>query len=107
MLVRKLWPLGFVPSLDRKIGLPPHTAGMATVSRKAWMWRNMMAELFGKATGTNRGKGGSMHITDVRVGMLGVNPIVGMGVTHGSEPPFRRKSVEVAKWPPLSLATVP
>jgi pyruvate dehydrogenase E1 component alpha subunit len=42
----------------------------------------MMAELFGRVTGTNRGKGGSMHITDVRVGMLGVNPIVGMGVTH-------------------------
>jgi pyruvate dehydrogenase E1 component alpha subunit len=45
--------------------------------------RRMMAELFGKTTGTNRGKGGSMHITDVRVGMLGVNPIVGMGTTHG------------------------
>jgi acetoin:2,6-dichlorophenolindophenol oxidoreductase subunit alpha len=44
--------------------------------------RPMMAELYGKATGTNRGKGGSMHITDVRLGMLGVNPIVGMGATH-------------------------
>lgn len=44
--------------------------------------RPMMAELYGKATGTNRGKGGSMHITDVRAGMLGVNPIVGMGVPH-------------------------
>ena len=44
--------------------------------------RAMMAELYGKATGTNRGKGGSMHITDIRVGMLGVNPIVGMGTTH-------------------------
>ena len=44
--------------------------------------RRMMAELYGKATGTNRAKGGSMHITDVSVGMLGVNPIVGMGVTH-------------------------
>lgn len=42
----------------------------------------MMAELYGKSTGTNRGKGGSMHITDIRAGMLGVNPIVGMGVTH-------------------------
>lgn len=42
----------------------------------------MMAELYGKSTGTNRGKGGSMHITDIRKGMLGVNPIVGMGVTH-------------------------
>lgn len=44
--------------------------------------RRMMAELYGKETGTNRGKGGSMHITDVRVGMLGVNPIVGMGTAH-------------------------
>jgi TPP-dependent pyruvate/acetoin dehydrogenase alpha subunit len=44
--------------------------------------RPMMAELYGKSTGTNRGKGGSMHITDVSVGMLGVNPIVGAGATH-------------------------
>ena len=44
--------------------------------------RKMMAEVYGKSTGTNHGKGGSMHITDFRVGMLGVNPIVGMGVTH-------------------------
>jgi pyruvate dehydrogenase E1 component alpha subunit len=42
----------------------------------------MMAELFGKATGTNRGKGGSMHITDISKGMLGVNPILGMGTPH-------------------------
>jgi acetoin:2,6-dichlorophenolindophenol oxidoreductase subunit alpha len=42
----------------------------------------MMAELFGKATGTNRGKGGSMHITDMSKGMLGVNPILGMGTPH-------------------------
>jgi pyruvate dehydrogenase E1 component alpha subunit len=44
--------------------------------------RRMVAELYGKTTGTNRGKGGSMHITDVTVGMLGVNPIVGMGTPH-------------------------
>ena len=44
--------------------------------------RLMMAELFGKATGTNRGKGGSMHVTDIRKGILGVNPIVGAGVAH-------------------------
>lgn len=42
----------------------------------------MMAELFGKTTGTNRGKGGSMHMTDIRRGILGVNPIVGAGVAH-------------------------
>jgi pyruvate dehydrogenase E1 component alpha subunit len=44
--------------------------------------RKMMAEVYGKTTGTNRGKGGSMHITDFQVGMLGVNPIVGSGPTH-------------------------
>ncbi len=44
--------------------------------------RKMMAELYGKVTGTNRAKGGSMHITDVAKGMLGVNPIVGAGATH-------------------------
>jgi pyruvate dehydrogenase E1 component alpha subunit len=42
----------------------------------------MMAELFGKVSGTNRGKGGSMHMTDLGKGILGVNPIVGAGVAH-------------------------
>jgi pyruvate dehydrogenase E1 component alpha subunit len=39
----------------------------------------MMAELFGKETGTSRGKGGSMHIFDFSIGMLGANGIVGAG----------------------------
>src|SRR5262245_18498896 len=39
----------------------------------------MMAELYGRATGTNRGKGGSMHIADTSVGMLGATGIVGSG----------------------------
>jgi len=40
----------------------------------------MMAELFGRATGTCKGKGGSMHIADLDKGMLGANGIVGAGV---------------------------
>ena len=40
---------------------------------------SMMAELFGKATGACKGKGGSMHIADVSKGMLGANGIVGGG----------------------------
>lgn len=39
----------------------------------------MMAELFGKATGYCKGKGGSMHIADVNLGILGANGIVGAG----------------------------
>src|SRR5674476_1363658 len=37
----------------------------------------MMAEIFGKSTGSCRGKGGSMHIADLSKGMLGANGIVG------------------------------
>ena len=39
----------------------------------------MMAELFGKKTGYCKGKGGSMHIADMEVGMLGAMGIVGSG----------------------------
>ena len=39
----------------------------------------MMAELFGKATGYCKGKGGSMHIADATKGILGANGIVGAG----------------------------
>ena len=39
----------------------------------------MMAELYGKSTGLCKGKGGSMHIADMDIGMLGANGIVGAG----------------------------
>jgi pyruvate dehydrogenase E1 component alpha subunit len=40
----------------------------------------MMAELFGRVDGYCRGKGGSMHIADFDIGMLGANGIVGAGL---------------------------
>jgi TPP-dependent pyruvate/acetoin dehydrogenase alpha subunit len=39
----------------------------------------MMKEIFGRRDGLCKGKGGSMHIADVSVGMLGANGIVGGG----------------------------
>jgi pyruvate dehydrogenase E1 component alpha subunit len=42
--------------------------------------QRMMAELFGRVDGYCRGKGGSMHIADFAVGMLGANGIVGGGL---------------------------
>ncbi len=39
----------------------------------------MMAEIYGRKTGSCRGKGGSMHIADLSKGMLGANGIVGGG----------------------------
>jgi TPP-dependent pyruvate/acetoin dehydrogenase alpha subunit len=40
----------------------------------------MMAEIFGRSDGYCRGKGGSMHIADFSIGMLGANGIVGGGL---------------------------
>jgi pyruvate dehydrogenase E1 component alpha subunit len=40
----------------------------------------MMCELFGRAGGTCAGKGGSMHIADFKVGMLGANGVVAAGI---------------------------
>jgi len=40
----------------------------------------MMAEIFGKRTGYCKGKGGSMHIVDYSLGILGANGIVGAGL---------------------------
>jgi len=41
--------------------------------------RGMMAEIYGRATGVCHGKGGSMHIADMDMGMMGANGIVGAG----------------------------
>ena len=46
---------------------------------KGGQFRPMMAELMGKSTGYCNGKGGSMHISSLELGMLGANGIVGAG----------------------------
>ena len=50
-----------------------------TLAKGASMQR-MMCELFGRASGSNQGKGGSMHIADFSVGMLGANGVVAAGM---------------------------
>ncbi len=42
--------------------------------------RRMMAELLGRVDGYGKGKGGSMHIADLDLGILGANGIVGGGI---------------------------
>jgi TPP-dependent pyruvate/acetoin dehydrogenase alpha subunit len=51
----------------------------------------MMAELFGRSTGLCGGKGGSMHVADLALGMMGANGIVGGG------PPLATGAALVAK----------
>jgi pyruvate dehydrogenase E1 component alpha subunit len=43
-----------------------------------------MAEILGKETGYCKGKGGSMHIADFRIGMLGATAVVGAGIPIAS-----------------------
>ena len=50
-----------------------------TLAKGASM-EKMMCELFGRVGGTNGGKGGSMHIADFSVGMLGANGVVAAGI---------------------------
>ncbi|NLE03534.1 MAG: thiamine pyrophosphate-dependent dehydrogenase E1 component subunit alpha, partial [Crenarchaeota archaeon] len=51
----------------------------------------MMAELFGKSTGYCKGKGGSMHIADRDLGILGANGIVGAGMPIATGAAFAMK----------------
>ena len=53
--------------------------GHAHILAKGGEPRFMFAELFGKATGYCKGKGGSMHIADFSRGILGANGVVGGG----------------------------
>jgi len=55
--------------------------GHGHVIAKGAKTNRMMAELFGKKTGYNKGKGGSMHIANTRIGILGANGIVAGGIT--------------------------
>ncbi len=53
--------------------------GHGHLAAKGGDFKYMYAELFGRATGYCKGKGGSMHIADLDLGMLGANGIVGGG----------------------------
>jgi len=54
--------------------------GHGHVIAKGAALKPMMAELFGKKSGYCKGKGGSMHIADMNIGILGANGIAGGGL---------------------------
>lgn len=53
--------------------------------------KRMLAEIYGKKTGCSIGRGGSMHLVDLAVGMMGSTPIVagsipvGVGLAFGAQ----------------------
>src|SRR5437879_3524956 len=54
--------------------------GHGHVLAKGGDLNRFFAELYGRATGLCRGKGGSMHVADIDLGILGANGVVGGGI---------------------------
>lgn len=73
-------PVGVCSALNADDVITSTHRGHGHVLAKGLDVRGAFAELFGKATGTNLGRGGSMHIADPALGIYGANGIVGAGV---------------------------
>jgi len=72
--------VGACATLDEGDYITSTHRGHGHIIAKGGDMKRMMAELYGKATGYNKGKGGSMHIADPGLGILGANGIVGGGI---------------------------
>jgi len=72
--------VGVCTALDRGDRIISTHRGHGHCIAKGADIKRMMAELFGRADGYCKGKGGSMHIADFAIGMLGANGIVGGGL---------------------------
>jgi len=71
--------VGFCEHLNSKDKISSTHRGHGHCIAKGVDIMAMMAEIYGKKTGACGGKGGSMHIADLDLGMLGANGIVGAG----------------------------
>jgi pyruvate dehydrogenase E1 component alpha subunit len=71
---------GVCAALRKTDRITSNHRGHGHMLAKGGQLNRMMAELFGKRTGYCKGKGGSMHIVDYSLGILGANGIVGGGL---------------------------
>ena len=71
---------GVCANLSRQDLITSTHRGHGHTLAKGASMEKMMCELFGRVAGTNGGKGGSMHIADFSVGMLGANGVVAAGI---------------------------
>ena len=72
--------VGVCTALDRGDRIISTHRGHGHCIAKGADLNRMMAELYGRQTGYCKGKGGSMHIADFGIGMLGANGIVAGGI---------------------------
>jgi pyruvate dehydrogenase E1 component alpha subunit len=70
---------GVMAHLNNQDQITSTHRGHGHVIAKGGQFSPMFAELYGKATGYCKGKGGSMHISNMALGILGANGIVGGG----------------------------
>jgi pyruvate dehydrogenase E1 component alpha subunit len=73
--------VGVCSALDRSDQIISTHRGHGHCIAKGADLNRMMAELYGRQTGYCKGKGGSMHIADFSIGMLGANGIVAGGIS--------------------------
>jgi TPP-dependent pyruvate/acetoin dehydrogenase alpha subunit len=71
--------VGVCMNLDHRDKIASTHRGHGHCIAKGVQVDGMMAEIFGRGSGTCGGKGGSMHIADLEKGMMGANGIVGGG----------------------------
>jgi pyruvate dehydrogenase E1 component alpha subunit len=76
--------VGVMAALNKEDYITSFHRGHAHLIAKGGDIQKMSAEIFAKATGTNFGFGGSMHLTEVPLGILGMNGIVGGGWLLGA-----------------------
>jgi TPP-dependent pyruvate/acetoin dehydrogenase alpha subunit len=73
--------VGVCAALEREDTIISTHRGHGHCIAKGADLKRMTAELYGRQTGYCKGKGGSMHIADFGIGMLGANGIVGGGIS--------------------------
>ena len=72
--------VGTISALEEGDYIQSHHRGHGHMIALGGDINRMMAEMFGKIDGYCKGKGGSMHIADIKLGNLGANGIVGAGI---------------------------
>jgi len=79
-------PVGVSSALKDSDTVSSNHRGHGHTLAKGVSLEGFFAEILGRETGLCKGRGGSMHVADFRVGMLGANGIVGAGlpITAGS-----------------------
>jgi acetoin:2,6-dichlorophenolindophenol oxidoreductase subunit alpha len=88
--------VGVCSALEKNDCITSTHRGHGHIIAKGGEIKFMFSELFGKANGYNSGKGGSMHIANPALGILGANGIVGAGtpIAAGAALAFKIKNLK-------------